>query len=96
MKIEFRVHGVSRSRANVPTEVDGEMMTASVPCLEVELVTTNTRSGNLTLRLVGAQIADGEELFKQDAVITADFDLPYEDEPVKDEPAKTDEAPKAA
>lgn len=80
MKVEFKVHGVSRSRANVSTEVDGEAMTASVSCLEVELVTTNIRSGNLTLRLVGSQIKEAEDLFKQDAVIVADFDLPYEEE----------------
>lgn len=73
MNIDFKVHGVSKGNANVPTEVDGEPMTATVPCLEVELVTTSPRSGNLTLRLVGDAMKSGADLFKQDAVLTATF-----------------------
>ena len=73
MKVDFLVHTVSNQSANVPTEVDGEAMNASVPCLEVELVTKLERHGTLTLRFVGGGIAEAKELFKPDAYITADF-----------------------
>lgn len=74
MKIDFKVHGVSKGNANVRTEVDGEAMTATVPCTEVELVTLSERSGNLTLRLVGDAMARAAELFKQDTIVTATFE----------------------
>lgn len=77
MKVAFRVHGVSEQRVNVQTEVDGETLQASVPCLEVELVTASERSGNLTLRFTGSQKEEAQELFQKDAVIVADF---YEEE----------------
>ena len=73
MNVEFKVHGVSNGSTNVATVVDGEDITASVPCLEVELVTTSDRSGNLTLRFVGSSIAEARELFGKDAVLTASF-----------------------
>ncbi len=73
MNVEFKVHGVANAYTNVATEVDGEAISASVPCLEVELVTTSVRSGNLTLRFVGASIAEARELFSADAVLVASF-----------------------
>lgn len=73
MKVNFKVHGVSDGFANVRTEVDGETLTASVPALEVELVTEAERSGSLTLRFVGSAINDARELFTKDAKISADF-----------------------
>lgn len=73
MKVEFRVHTVAISSANVKAEIEGETITASAPALEVELVTLSERSGTLTLRFIGDAMNDAKELFKQDAYITADF-----------------------
>ena len=74
MKVEFKVHGVSKGQANVRTEVDGEPITASVPCLEVEMTTVAERSGSLTLRFVGSAMEEARELFQPDAVLTANFE----------------------
>jgi len=74
MKVDFRVHGIGNGNANVRTEVEGESITATVPCLEVELVTTSERSGNLTLRFVGSSIEEARKLFARDAVLTATFE----------------------
>jgi hypothetical protein len=74
MKVEYKVHGVAKGMANVPTEVDGEPITASVPCLEVELVTVSQRHGNQTLRFIGSQMAEAEELYKPDAEIMVTFE----------------------
>lgn len=73
MNVEFRVHGVSNGNANVRTEVDGEPITATVSCLEVELVTIAERSGSLTLRFVGSAMEEAKALFVQDAKLTATF-----------------------
>jgi hypothetical protein len=73
MDVDFVVHSVAKAQANVRTEVDGEPMTAQVPCLEVELTTVQERSGTLTLRLVGSAMAAAEGLFKPDAQISASF-----------------------
>lgn len=73
MKVGFRVHTVAESRANARTEVEGEMLTASIPCLEVELVTIQERSGTLTLRFVGSAMEDARKMFTADKVIYADF-----------------------
>ena len=73
MKVDFRVHGVASSFANVKTEVDGEQLNASVPSLEVELVTVSERNGNLTLRFVGGGIEDAKKLFQPNAVVSAEF-----------------------
>lgn len=73
MNVEFKVHGVANGNANVRTEVDGEPITATVPCLEVELVTVAERSGSLTLRFVGSAIEDARKLFAKDAQLTATF-----------------------
>lgn len=55
MQVQFRVHGVSNGSTAVETEVDGQKMTATVACVEVELVTVSQRHGSLTLRFVGAE-----------------------------------------
>jgi hypothetical protein len=73
MKVAFRVHGVAEGRANVATEVDGETLQATVPCLEVELVTESVRHGNQTLRFTGSQMEEAKELFQKDAKIIGDF-----------------------
>ncbi len=73
MKVEFKVHGVAQGTANIRTEIEGEMLTASVPCLEVELVTVAERSGSLTLRFVGAAIEEAKEIYVKDAVLTGTF-----------------------
>lgn len=75
MKVDFKVHGVAEGRANVPTDVDGETVIATVPCLEVELVTTSERNGNLTLRFVGSSIDAARALFTRDAAIAATFEV---------------------
>jgi len=76
MKVEFRVHGVSKGSANVQTEVDGEMLNASVPCAEVELVTVGGRSGSLTLRFVGAAMQEALDKFTPDSVHVWDLGEP--------------------
>jgi hypothetical protein len=73
MKVDFKVHGVSKGFANARTEIDGETITASVPCTEVELTTVAERSGSLTLRFVGSAMGQAEELFKKDALVSAEF-----------------------
>lgn len=74
MKVDFKVHGVAAGYANVRTEVDGEALTASVPCLEVELVTMSERSGSLTLRFVGSAMEEAKEMFSADKVLSATFE----------------------
>lgn len=73
MNVEFRVHTVAEARANARTEVDGETLTASIPCLEVELTTVQERSGTLTLRFVGSAMEDARKLFAADKIFHADF-----------------------
>lgn len=73
MKFDFKVHGVASGQANVRTEVDGEPMTATVPCLEVELVTASERNGNLVLRIVGSSLSEAVALFAKDALIEGEF-----------------------
>jgi hypothetical protein len=68
MKVEFKVHGIAKGTANVKTEVDGEALTASVPCVEVELVTVSERSGSLTLRFVGSAMEEAVAKFTPDSV----------------------------
>ncbi len=70
MKVEFKVHGVAKGMANVRTEVDGETLTAAIPCVEVELVTIAERSGSLTLRFVGSAMEEAVEKFTPDSVHT--------------------------
>jgi hypothetical protein len=73
MKIDFKVHGVSKGQANVPTMVEGESITGQVPCLEVELTTVLERNGSLTLRFVGASIDEAQAFYTKDKVLTATF-----------------------
>lgn len=73
MKVDFKVHGVSSGFANARTDVDGETITASIPCTEVELTTVAERSGSLTLRFVGSAMEQAKQLFKPDALVSADF-----------------------
>lgn len=73
MKVEFKVHGIAKGAANVRTDVDGEMLTASVPCVEVELVTVSERSGSLTLRFVGASMEEALKRFTPDSIHTWDL-----------------------
>src|SRR5690349_2642170 len=90
MDVEFVVHSVAQAQANVQTQVDGETMTAQVPCIEVELATVAERSGTLTLRLVGSGMAAAKDLFKPDAKITATFrdaDAKYDSAPAEEAPA---------
>ncbi len=68
MKVEFKVHGISKGTATVKTEVDGEEVTASLPSLEVELVSVKQRHGNIVLRFVGQEMAEAQDKFKQDGV----------------------------
>lgn len=79
MKVDFKVHGVSRGSANTQHEEDGEVITATLPCLEVELTTVAQRSGSLTLRFVGSAIEQAKELFQPDAVLTATFETVVKD-----------------
>lgn len=72
MIVEFRVHTVAEARANVRTEVEGEMLTASIPCVEVELTTVQERSGTLTLRFVTA-MDEARQFFTADKIVHADF-----------------------
>lgn len=74
MKIKFKVHNVSRSVASATTVIDGETVPATVPCLEVELVTLSERHGNVTFRFTGTAMADARELFQPDAVIVGGFE----------------------
>jgi len=81
MKVPFRVHGLSTGSVNVPAQVDGQDMRASISCFEVELVTASDRDGNLILRFVGDSIEEAKKLFKQDGVYVAKFEQEgYEEE----------------
>jgi hypothetical protein len=89
MKIPFKVHGVAEGRANVRAEVNGEIVNATVPCLEVELVTVSEQSGNLTLRFTGSQIEPARRHYTRDKIIEADFGETAEEDaaaPVASEP----------
>ena len=84
MKVEFKVHGTSMGNANMRADVDGETLTGTVPCFEVELTTVAERSGTLTLRFVGSSIDGAKELFSKDAMITADFSSQKKEEKKND------------
>jgi len=73
MKIDYRVHGVASGQASIQTEVNGESLGASMPCLEVELTSVDGRSGSTILRIVGSQINEAKEKFKAGSVVTAEF-----------------------
>jgi len=73
MKVNFNINGVSKGNAGVNTEVAGEPMRASVPCLEVELIAADGMSGSLTLRFVGGSMQEAQDVFKPGKKISADF-----------------------
>lgn len=70
MNVEFRVQNVIDTTTVVKTEVEGEPMSATVPCVEVELTTESSRHGSLTLRFVGGQVAAAREKFVKGETVT--------------------------
>jgi hypothetical protein len=73
VQVEYTVHGVADTSVGMQAEVDGEQLTVSVKCFEVELVASDGRHGNPTLRFVGNAIPEAKDLFQPDATITATF-----------------------
>lgn len=69
ISIGFRVHGKTRSKVRTEALVEGKKMFVDVDCLEVELDTSDPRSGALTLRFVGEQIDEADRAFVQDQVV---------------------------
>lgn len=73
MNVVFKVHGVSKVPVSMETMVGDEKVVASVPCLEVELVTEAAISGSLTLRFFGKDMPAAEALYVQDALINSEM-----------------------
>ena len=71
--IAFRVASVVPGHASARTEIDGESVSALVPCLEVELVQVG-RNRSFTMQVIGAAIDEAKKMFTQDAEITAKFE----------------------
>jgi len=88
MKKEYRVQGVSKGHVNVPaTLANGETLNALAPSLEAELLPVHG-SGTITLRLIGDEISQGEEMLKTDTVIVAEFSAKGSDGAKEAKPAE--------
>lgn len=73
MITKFKVHGANRVPFSRPVQVDGQTLMASVPCLEVELVTEDVASGSLTLRFFGDKIEEAAAIYVVDADLDASW-----------------------
>ena len=81
--VQFKVASVTQGHANARTEIDGESVSALVPCLEVELVQVG-RGRSFTMQVVGAAMEEAKNMFKPDAEITASFNAKGYDAGAKD------------
>lgn len=70
MQKSYKVSNVSRVPVAVQATVEGQQMTVTTDCLEVELVAQDGRSGSTTLRFVGDEIHDAAARLQQDAVVS--------------------------
>lgn len=68
MQIKFKVHSVTPSAENVTATVNGEQVIASVPAVQVELVSDHY--GSLILKFVGSEAEEAKKTFSVDAVKT--------------------------
>lgn len=61
LAISYKVHRISRSDVAVPVDFNGEMITAMVSALEVELVPDDHIGGSVIVRYTGtaAEVAKG-------------------------------------
>jgi hypothetical protein len=73
MKLQFSVHSPHRSTIAQSVIYRGEEGRATMDCFEAELVALDGASGMLKLRLLGSDIAAGETLFKNDAIMDVEF-----------------------
>lgn len=71
--VKMRVHGANLSTISMNVEAAGKTVSALVPCLEVEMVTTEDRHGNLTLRFIGDEVEAAKALFVPDAEVAVTF-----------------------
>lgn len=74
MNKQYTVHGVNLTSVQTPATLpDGQVVTATVPALVVELVPVDA-SG--TIKLVYTEsVADAQALFAEGAAITVSFSL---------------------
>ncbi len=69
MKIEFVVHEISTTTRSADVDYLGEKISASIPIMEVQLVTKDPMHGSLTLRFTGKAAVDARARFKPDATV---------------------------
>lgn len=70
MDVKFFVHGVSTAQVAATVQLDGVDVRAAIPGYEVELTSEDGRHGSITLRFVGADVADAMMKFKTGEVVT--------------------------
>lgn len=62
LSVTFHVHNVVRTTSSARVEYGGSTIVASVPCTEIELVSTGLH-GSVTLRFTGAEAEDAATFF---------------------------------
>ena len=74
MKLDFLVHRAHESTASKSVEVNGEVISATIPIFEVELVSTHDGSGTYTHRFVGKDVTEAKEKFVTGEIVTFKLD----------------------
>jgi len=73
MEVGYTVQGPHMTQSAARAIVQGQEMIATVDCFELQLVADSSSNGGIMLRFIGDEIAPAQELFQQDAKITARF-----------------------
>jgi hypothetical protein len=71
--VNYTAQSPHMTQAAARATVQGQEMVATVDCFEVQLVADLPSNGGIMLRFIGDQIAAAQDLFGQDAKITARF-----------------------
>lgn len=66
MQVKFTVHSVTPSSKNATVDFNGEQVVATIPAVEVELVSDHY--GSLILKFVGSEAEEAKSAFVKDAV----------------------------
>lgn len=68
MQVKFTVHSVTPSSENASVDFNGEQIVATVPAVQVELVSDHY--GSLILKFVGSEAEEAKKAFTVNAVKT--------------------------
>jgi hypothetical protein len=69
MKFEFLVHRAHQTTVSRLVDVEGEQVSAPIPALEVELVSTKQGSGTYTHRFLGSEIEEAKTKFVEGTTV---------------------------